>query len=455
MKKNSALKLIVLIIVVVLISLISFVGIYKLQNGQMVNIMPSYNVGKELKGTRLITFVVDESTKEVKNETAEVEGEGTEENAETTTVPVNSKEVLTESNYELVKDILSRRLINYGFIDYDLRLDKATGTIALEVGESTELDDMLAFLVSQGDFRIIDSETEEVLLDRNNIKEVATTYYQNKDEDINVCLNIIFDEEGKSKLEEISKTYIETTDEEGNSTKKTVSIKIDDDTITTTYFGDTFSTGELPLTIGKATKDTSKIQEYLIQAEQTEILINNGLYPIVYTIDVNEHISPIITEGIINKVIIGVAIGLVLLAIYLTVRYKLTGFIAAISMIGYLALYLIMIRFTDTIISLEAMAAIAISAILEFIFVKSIAKKIKENPENANKLINKQLLKHISIQIPLYIMAIVFVFVEWETIKSFGIALFWGLLVFAAYNYFIARPILLQKAVMLDEKRRN
>ena len=62
----------------------------------------------------------------------------------------------------------------------------------------------------------------------------------------------------------------------------------------------------MPLTIGKATKDTSKIQEYLIQAEQTEILINNGLYPIVYTIDVNEHISPIITEGIINKVIIGV-----------------------------------------------------------------------------------------------------------------------------------------------------
>lgn len=451
MRKNSALKLIVLVIAIVLVSLISFVGIYKLQNGQMVNIMPNYNLGKEFKGTRLITFTVDESTKEVKNDETETEGE---ETAETTTVPVNSKEILTDSNYELVKDILVKRLINYGFIDYDLRIDKNTGTIALETGESAELDDMLAFLVSQGKFVILDAETEEVLLDNSNIEEAQTMYYTG-DDGTTVYLDIRFDEEGKAKLEEISKIYVETTDEEGNSTKKSVVIKLDNDTVTTTYFGQTMSTGELPLTIGNKTKDTSKLGEYLQESQKIEILLNNGLYPIVYEAGINEYISPIITDNIINIVILGVIAVVALLSIYLIIKYKLTGLIAAISMVGYLALYLIMIRFTDTIISLEAFAAIAISAILEFIFVKSTAKMIKENPENANKQINKKLLKHASIQIPLYLMAIVFVFVEWETIKSFGIALFWGLLVYAAYNYFVAKTIFVQKADMLESKRGN
>ena len=61
MKKNSGLKLAILIIAIVLISLISFVGIYKLERGTMKNIMPDYLVGKELNGTRLITFKVDDS----------------------------------------------------------------------------------------------------------------------------------------------------------------------------------------------------------------------------------------------------------------------------------------------------------------------------------------------------------------------------------------------------------
>ncbi|MBQ9298481.1 MAG: hypothetical protein IJ223_05605 [Clostridia bacterium] len=448
MKKNSTLKLIVLIVIVVLIALISFVGIYKLQNGQMVNIMPNYNLGKEFSGTRLFSFIVDDSTKEIKNEETETE----EETAETTTVPVNSKEVLTESNYQLVKEILEKRLVNYGIIDYDLRVDKNTGTIALETVESTDLDDLLAFFISQGKFSILDAETNEVLLDNANIKEAKTMYYTN-DDGTNVYLDIVFDEEGKAKLEEISKTYVETTDEEGNSTKKNVTIKLDDDTVTTTYFGQTMSTGELPLTIGTATTDANKLRDYLLQAGQIETLINNGMYPIVYTTDINEHISPIVTENILNKIVLGVIIVVALMTLYLIIKYKMSGIIAAISIVGYLALYLIMVRFTDTIMSLEAFAAIAISVIIQFVFVKRATNIVKEKPENAGKEINKEFLKSISIQIPLYIMAIVFVFVEWETIKSFGIALFWGLLVYLAYNYFITKPILMQKANIISANK--
>lgn len=448
MKKNSGLKLAILIIAIVLISLISFVGIYKLERGTMKNIMPDYLVGKELNGTRLITFKVDDSNKE---DTSTSTDENSDENTEST--PVNSKEVLTEENYELAKNIIKNRLNQFNIINYDLRLDKNTGTIALEVGEDNTIDDVLVYLLSQGNFSIIDTETEEVLLDNSNIKEAKTMYYTGQN-GTNVYLDIIFNDEGKVKLEEISKTYIETTDDEGNSTKKTVTIKLDDETITTTYFGQTMSNGELPLTIGTETSDSNTLKNYLVQSGQIAILLNNGVNPIVYEIETNEYVSPIIASDMLNKIIIAIIVVIAVLIVYLIIRYKSLGILGAIALIGYTALYFIVVRFTDTIISLEAIAAIAISIILEFIFIQAIANEIKKKVSDAEKIIKKELIKNISVQIPLYIMAIVFVFVEWETVKSFGIALFWGLIVSLIYNLVITMLMFIQKANMMEAKKK-
>ena len=454
MKKNSALKMTILIISIILISLISFIGIYRLQGGMIKNIMPDYLVSKELNGTRLITFVVDDSTKEVATNTSEESAEGssdettnesTDENTEQ--VPVNSKDVLTEENYELAKNIMQKRLNQFNMINYDLRVDKATGTIALEVPENSGIDDILAYLLSQGNFQIIDTDTEEILLDNSNIEEAKTMYYTDTT-GTTVYLNIVFNEEGKQKLEEISKTYVETTDEEGNSTTKTVTIKLDDETITTTYFGQTMSTGELPLTIGTTTTDSNTLKNYFVQSGEIAIVLNNGINPIIYDIGTNEYVAPIITQDILNKIIIAAVIILALMIVYLIIRYRTLGIISALSMIGYIALYLIVVRFTDTIISLEAMAAIGIGIILEFIFVQAIAKRLREDVANADGAIKKELIKNISVQIPIYIMSIVFVFAEWETIKSFGIALFWGLIISLIYNFVFTRLMFIQKANM-------
>ena len=454
MKKNSALKMTILIISIILISLISFIGIYRLQGGMIKNIMPDYLVSKELNGTRLITFVVDDSTKEVTTNTSEESTEGssdettnesTDENTEQ--VPVNSKEVLTEENYELAKNIMQKRLDQFNMINYDLRVDKTTGTIALEVPENSGIDDILAYLLSQGNFQIIDTDTEEILLDNSNIEEAKTMYYTDTT-GTTVYLNIVFNDEGKQKLEEISKTYVETTDEEGNSTTKTITIKLDDETITTTYFGQTMSNGELPLTIGSPTTDTNTLQNYFVQSGEIAIVLNNGIIPIVYDIGTNEYVAPVITQDILNKIILAAIIIFALMVVYLIIRHRTYGIISALSIIGYIPLYLIVVRFTDTIISLEAMAAIGIAIILEFVFVQAIAKKLRENSANADVTIKKELIKNISLQIPMYIMAVVFVFVEWETIKSFGIALFWGLIISLIYNFVFTRLMFIQRANM-------
>ena len=213
------------------------------------------------------------------------------------------------------------------------------------------------------------------------------------------------------------------------------------------------SNGELPLTVGSASNDSNTIKNYLVQAGELAIVLNNGINPIVYTIGTNEYVAPIITPDTLNKIIISALVVLAIMIVYLVIRYKTLGIISALSMVGYIALYLITVRFTDTIISLEAIAAIAISILLEFVFVQAIAKAIKKDSANATKTINKELIKNISVQAPLYIMAIVFVFVEWETIKSFGLALFWGLIVSLVYNLIITKYTFIQKANMMEAKK--
>ncbi len=446
MKKNGALKLTILIVSVLLIALISFVGIYKNKGSNMENILPDYLLGKELNGTRLITFVVDEEENEDETETEKEEA--TEESEEETK---NEESILTESNYQLAKSIMKKRLSKLGISSYDIRLNKNDGTIALELPENALIDDILVYLYSQGKFEILDSETEEVLLDSSKIKETKTVYYNGKD-GINVYLDIVFDEAGKTKLEEISKTYVETTDEEGNKIQKTVTIKLDDETVTKTYFGQTMSTGELPLTIGSATKDTSVIEQYRQQSNQIAILLNNGVIPISYEVDTNEYISPVINEKVVNAIIIlGVAV-LVLLGAYLVFKYKTDGIISIVAMIGYLAIYLLLIRLTDAKLSFEAFSAIGICTILEFVFlIKVLAKIYNDKKANADVVTKKELIKSIQIQIPLYIMSVIFVIVKqfgvtnWEDITNFGITMFWGLVVSVLYNFTITRMLFIEK----------
>jgi hypothetical protein len=60
MKFEQKLKIIVLILIIVLVSLMSFGGLFIQNNGKMVNLLPNYIKGMDLKGYRYITLEVAE-----------------------------------------------------------------------------------------------------------------------------------------------------------------------------------------------------------------------------------------------------------------------------------------------------------------------------------------------------------------------------------------------------------
>ena len=103
MKTKKVLKVVLVILFIILISLISFGGIF-VQNTKFVeNIVPDYQWGMDLTGSRVIGLAISEATNTV---IYDEEGNVVSEEGENTTTveePVNPEESLTQENFQKAK----------------------------------------------------------------------------------------------------------------------------------------------------------------------------------------------------------------------------------------------------------------------------------------------------------------------------------------------------------------
>ena len=435
----NTIKILTIILLIILVSMIGFFGIYKQNKNQMSNIIKDYSYAMNLKGARTIKLKVNTEV---------------------------SDESKNEENYNKSKEIIEKRLKSLKVQEYNINLNTKTGEIIVEIPEDSNTDTIVSNLNTIGKFEIIDSNTKEVLLDNSNIKS-SNVLYNNATSGTTVYLEIAFDKDGKNKLEEISKTYVDseennTTSEENNttseentaeetktedSTKKQITMKIDDEEIMTTSFDEPITTGKMQLSIGKATTDSNTLQGYISQAQNIATVLDNGNLPVQYDIEKNQYILSDITEQQVLYVVITIAIIAVIGIIFLIIKHKVNGLLAGISYIGLTALYLLLIRYTNVIISIESIFGVTIVMILNYIFIFKLLENIKKiSKEKAENIVNKAIIetykRFFSRVIPICIIAIVFCFVKWIPMSSFGMILFWGLVIIVIYNILITRNIL-------------
>lgn len=450
MKGNKLTKVLV-VMIIILISLISFVGIYTKQGKEMLNVLPEYQLGMNLSGARNVKLAVSEDTNEViydsngnvttdgKNEDGSLK-EGYTKKDEA----INKQEDRNLTNYQLSKKVLEKRLKKLGANEYIIRQNNENGEMVIEIPENTLTDEIVSNLTYTGKLEMKDSETDEVLLDNGNIKE-AKAVYGTDEHGTTVYLSIEFNKEGKQKLEEISKTYIQTTDQDGNSKTKSVKLELDGETLIDTYFGETLSNGILQLSIGEETTSSEEISEYMKQASSIASLIDSQKMPIQYELADNTYLGAINTNDYIVKIgiaIIGVFV--IIGFIYMIVKYKLNGILASISYIGYVALTLLVIRYTNVMISLESIVAMITLLIVAYCMLKYFLNKLSKYDIKQEAI--KETYKHFaSVLIPLLIIAVVFTFTNWLTIGSVGMLMFWGLVILFAYNYICMKLLLDQK----------
>ena len=462
-KRERIIKIITACLITILISMIGFVGIYTQKQNQMKNQIKDYDLSMDLKGARILSIKPKEDKETIIKDTEgnkiteELTDEQITEKGYTKEEVNKNAEKLTKENFEKTKTIIQKRLKNMGIENYIIRLNEETGEIFIELEENTETDTIVSNIGATGKFEIQDSETKEVLLDNSDIKLVDVRY-NTAETGTDVYLNIQFDKEGKNKLTEITENYktINTTSENTttkNTTKenttsesetteaqKKVVIKIDDEEVTTTSFDNIIRTGSLQLTVGKSSTSRSKINENAKKANNIASTLSFGNLPVDYEVSQNEYILSNITTKKIQQLITIIAIIAVIGLIALMLRYKLTGVVSSIAFIGFTALYLLLVRYTNVIITLEGIFGIAVILVINYILTNKIANSNEK--EKTTKEVKKEYGKSWLKIIPICIISIVFSFARWTPIASLGMVMLWGLALSAVYQLFITIPLI-------------
>lgn len=449
------LKLITIELLLLILTAMAFLGFYKKEEYRVRNLIPEYKQGMNYTDQRLITMTVSDEIKETliydaEGNLVEEEQEGidyTEENGyKRVEAKVNDDSILTEENYEKVKNIVLNRLNGLGIGEYTVELDKATGQIKIRLQETDNTDMWAYYLNQSGKLEITDAETGEVLLDESHIKDVGLLYGSNLDENGQnvsyIYLQIAFDKDGTAKLDELSKIYIATTEEvenedgekEETTTEKKVAIYLNGTNMGSTVITNIIYNDAVALCVGSAT-DNDEYTEQSENATNIVKILRSGTFPIEYTIK-DEEIEAYSSKLDIKFKYYEIAVLILTLALYivLIIRFKERGLITGNLLVGFLAATIIMLRLTNVVMTNTAIIGIALAVIIDYMFLIQILKS-KGN-------FNEILIKHFLNWTPTYIITVIIAFSKMTAISSFGMALIWGAMIIYIYNLIFTKSLI-------------
>ena len=455
MKAQKKLSIVLILLLIILISIISFVGIFYQDKNQMVNVIPAYSLGTDLSGYRKILLTVDED----------------DEN--------NTEDILNYDNYVKSANVIKARLKSMGIEDYSVRCDESTGQIEITIPENDQTEYILSDITQKGSFEIRNTANNEVLMNNDDIRIVKVDVVQSSYSvgTSSIYMDINFNNAGSKKFKNITRDYqnITTNDTadnsvaenetvenelENNSTNEAISnettnetsnevseetakeddtteigLYIDGTSMMTTSFTEVIDNGVMSLSLGSSSSDEqTKTLKY--QAESLAAILENDAMPVQYSITGNVYVSSPIEQSTINILIgIGICIALIMLIVVI-IKYKSKGVIVSVCMIGFIALYLLILRYTNVVITLEGIFSIGLVFVINYILNIMILNRLQNNVE---KTFTKSLTKFSLSMVPMLILAVVCCFSSWMSLFSFGMILFWGLVTSVIYNLIITR----------------
>ncbi len=454
-------KILTITLVIIAITMIAFFGVYTQEQNRMENQIKDYTDAMDLKGSRNVRLTVSTgNTTVVKDaEGKVVEEELTDEQIAEKgytkeEIPDNKEEIKNVESYKASKKVIEKRLKKLGADNYLIKLDEKTGDIVIEFTENDHTDSIISSIKTAGKFEIVDSQTNEVLMNNGDIKKAKVMYGSGNstgtaNSGTSVYLDIEFNKEGKKKLEEISNQYVkveentteeENANEEENTTEenatdkeeKTVTMKIDDETIMSTSFEEPIKIGKLQLSVGSSATDADTLQGYVDQASNMATVLDTGDMPVKYELVENQYVLSDITTNDTEIAVYVVLAIIVLGIILLFIRYKVVGTLGIISYIGFISLFMLLVRYTNVVLSLEGILGILIVFVLDYRLINKLLKH--------NKLESYQ--EFFTQIIPIMIVAITFCFIRWVPISSFGMVMFWGIVLIAIYNSIVTNYLL-------------
>ena len=458
-------KITTIILAIILVTLVSFAGVYIKTQNRMENKVKDYSFGRELKGERVIEMKV---------------ATGDEEDSET------NLEMLTAENYEITKKTIENRLNNLAVQDYTISLNKDDGTIIVELPEDKNTDTYVYFLTASGEVQIKEKDAETELLSDSMVKKATYTYTSDVEGAYQVYLELQLTKEGQAKIEEIKNSYAvladeideiesaQSSEEEDTAEGEEATTEESENTESTSESEKTADTEEIPETeenkeetkkiavltiagteydiekieknkirvaIGGKTTNTTSVNNNISSAAELAMLINSGKYPLKYEVGDNRFVYTDITKEQIKYFLMAIAIIILMVFAIFTIKYKTKGLLASISCIGFVSILLLLLRYANVNISIEGIGAIILVLIINFRINQIILSKTKTMNVVDQVVLNTY--KEVFLKlVPVIIIILVFCFARWSNLSSFGMIMFWGLILIAVYNVIVTKTLL-------------
>lgn len=447
-------KITTIILAIILVTLVAFGGVYLKTQNRMEDKVKEYSFGRELEGERLIELKITD---------------GSEEEA------VLNPEDLTVENYEIVKNTIEKRLKSLGAEDYTISLKKEDGTIRVELPEDERTDDLAYYLIASGKVRIKEKDADTELISDSMIKKAQYTYKTNTDGAYQVYLELLLTKEGQAKLEEIRNDYAvlateideieasQSADESDEDVESTDTENTSEETDTTTeniettteetkkiatltvagteYDIEKIEKNKITVKMGSQTSNTTTVNNNMAKAAELAMLVNSGKFPIEYEVQNNRFVYSDISKEQLMYFALVLAVILLVIFVVFTIRYKTKGLLASISCIGFIALLSLLLRYTNVSISIEGIGAIILTILIDLKLNQLILSKIKTMDVVDEATVSSYKDMFLKL-VPIMIITIVFCFSGWSNLSSFGMIMFWGLVLIAVYNVIVTKTLL-------------
>ena len=153
----------------------------------------------------------------------------------------------------------------------------------------------------------------------------------------------------------------------------------------------------------------------------------------VYKVSNNVYVQENNTNTILLYMLIAILAIEIILMIYLVIKYKSKGIWAVLSNCGFIALYLLMIRYTNVSVSIASIVALFIILLLNVDLCRNLISDTEKY--------NKQFISFLIKMIPIYVISIIFSFINWALLNTFGMTLFWGITLMFIYNIIITKRL--------------
>ena len=291
----------------------------------------------------------------------------------------------TDEQLEAAQLVIENRLVALNVTDYELYVDPSSDSLILEFpwqsGE-TDFDPESAIeeigTTAYLTFREGSSADGDLILDGSMIESAAAQYGPVTSGGASeYYVSLKFTDEG-------AKAFGEATTRLAAS-NGTISIWLDDENVSTATVNAAITDGEAIITSSASNPFT---QDAVVKMARQ---INSGALPFALTVDSYSTVSPSLGENSLSAMVLAGVIAFALIVVFMTVLYRLPGFLACIALAGQVAATLAFVSgyfpvFESFTLTLPGIAGIILAIGMGVDANVITAERIKEELKNGKSL---------------------------------------------------------------------